>query len=85
MYNSLKCTKQKRKRNITLVCMWHMLSRMITKRLDDEYAVKKQHTDNTSKLIKTRVPFYCNTCAKCKVTQLFPNLINFKPLIISKK
>ena len=31
------------------------------------------------------VPFYYSTYANCKVTQLFPIVITFKPLIMYKK
>jgi len=33
----------------------------------------------------SRVPFYNSTYAKFKVTQLFPILITFKPLMVSNK
>ena len=35
--------------------------------------------------VMTWVPFYYSTYAKFKVTQLFPSLITFKPLIMSNK
>ena len=35
-------------------------------------------------LFKSRVPFYYSTYAKCKVTQSFPFLIMFEPLMMRK-
>jgi len=47
---------------------------------------KKMNTiSRDSNLRVIWVPFYYSTYAKCKVTQLIPNLINFKSLIMSKK
>ena len=43
------------------------------------------NTEEKIKALSPGHPFYYSTYAKCKVTQSFPILITFKPLIMSKK